>query len=197
MTSTHAIDKIASAKLKFGSEPVEVSIIGLGNTLMGDDGFGVRAAEALAARDLGEDTRVVVGGVAGMALVGHVQNSQHVIFVDAIDVRDKPGSIYRFDPDAAGVTRLRSNTSHGMGVGYLVTGARMAGCEPNVIVYAAQVADVRPNPDSLSPELEDALPLVIEMIAEEVGRLLGEGEGETPAADGPQTSRPVSQRVAP
>jgi hydrogenase maturation protease len=94
-----------------------VSVIGIGNTLMGDDGVGVRIAEKLAGQLQG--ARVVTGHMAGMSLMPAVMSAEVVIFVDAVAVGEEAGAIYRFDPDEAGITGLRSTTSHGMGIPYL------------------------------------------------------------------------------
>jgi len=149
-------------------------VLGIGNTLMGDDGVGVRIAEELSTRELGApgEVEVVIGAVAGMALVGHLRESRNVIFADAIDTDAEPGAVFCFDPDDAGVTQLRSNTTHGMSVSYLVTAARMAGADPNVLVYAVQVGDVRPNPDALTAAVEATVSPTADLIAEEIGRLL-------------------------
>ena len=154
---------------------VAVTVIGIGNTLMGDDGVGVRVAEELQTLDHGPGAEIVVGSVAGMSLVCHLLDSRHVIFVDAIDAGDEPGSIFRFDPDDVGVTSLRSNTIHGMSVSYLVTSARMSGARPDVIVYGVQVADVSCCPDTLSPPVEDAAARVVELVTEEIAGILGGG----------------------
>jgi hydrogenase maturation protease len=134
-----------------------LTIIGIGNTMMGDDGIGVRVAEALADRDLGPDCEVVVGSVAGMTLIGHFLESETVIVVDGIDVGAEPGSVYRFDADEAGVTSLRSHTSHGLSVPDLVRAARMSGASPQVIVFGIQVGDVSMRIDELSPKVSLAL----------------------------------------
>ena len=156
--------------------PASVVVLGIGNTLMGDDGVGVRIAEELSTRELGApgEVEVVTGAVAGMALVGHLRESRNVIFADAIDTDADPGTVFCFDPDEAGVTQLRSNTTHGMSVSYLVTAARMAGADPNVLVYAVQVGDVRPNPDALTAAVEATVSPTADLIAEEIGRLLAQ-----------------------
>ncbi len=147
-----------------------VTVIGIGNTLMGDDGVGVRIAEELQRRDLPPDVEVVVGSVAGMALVRHLMESEAVIFADAIDAGSEapPGSVFRFNPDDVGVTQLRSNTIHGMSVSYLVTSARLAGARPFVLVYAVQVEDVRALPDTLSTPVDAAVAIVAAMIEAEI-----------------------------
>ena len=148
-----------------------ITVIGIGNTLMGDDGVGVRVAERLQARELPEAVSVVIGSVAGMGLVGHVLASDRVIFVDAIEAGAKPGAVFRFDPDDVDVANLRSNTSHGLSVSYLVTAARLKGARPDVLIYAIQVGVVCPMPDVLTEAVEAAVAEVAEMIAADVGAI--------------------------
>ena len=159
--------------------PPRVVVLGIGNTLMGDDGVGVRIAEELSAHTLGGpgEVEVVTGAVAGMALVGYLRESPNVIFADAIEAGGQPGDVFRFDPDNAGVTQLRSNTTHGMSVSYLVTAARMAGADPEVLVYAVQVGDVRPNPDALTPAVAAAVVPTADLIAEQIASLLSQSAG--------------------
>lgn len=143
------------------------TVLCIGNTVMGDDGVGAAVARLLQERsDL--DVSIVVRANAELALIGYFEGDSRVIVVDAIDAGTEPGSVFRFDPDEAGVTELRSNNIHGMGVGYIVTNARLSGHRPSVIIYGVQVGDVRPRPDQLTDEVAAVVPLVAEMIAHEV-----------------------------
>ena len=150
-----------------------LTIIGIGNTMMGDDGIGVRVAEALADRDLGPRVEVVVGSVAGMALIGHFLESETIIVVDGIDVSAEPGSVYRFDADDAGITALRSHTSHGLSVPDLVRAARLSGASPRVLVFGIQVGDVSMRVDELSPALARAVEATADLVKAEVTRSMG------------------------
>lgn len=128
------------------------TVLCIGNTLMGDDGLGAVVAHELRQRGL-EDVRIVERPNAEMGLIRYFFDSNRIFVVDAIDVGLEPGAAFRFSPDEAGVTQLRSHNIHGMGVSYLVTNARMAGYSPDVTIYAVQVGDVRPNPDTLTDQV--------------------------------------------
>lgn len=144
-----------------------VTVIGIGNTLMGDDGVGVVVAEALASRDHGADVNVTIGYTAGMALMPAVQDAEHVIIIDAMDAGEAPGSVFRFDAEAVGLPQLRSTTSHGVGVPQLVAAARLLGnCAP-FTVFAVQVGDIMCGPDTLSPQVREALPDIVGMVEAE------------------------------
>jgi hydrogenase maturation protease len=149
-----------------------VTVLGVGNSLMRDDGVGVAVARRLLEEGgLPDGVEVVLGETAGMGLVGFFRESDAVVFVDAIDLGDEPGSVFRFGPDEAGVTSLRSNNIHGMGVGYLLTCARLSGADPEVVCVAVQVGDVRPQPDELTEAVAAALPEVAALVRAEADRL--------------------------
>ncbi|MHB8762250.1 MAG: hydrogenase maturation protease [Coriobacteriia bacterium] len=142
-----------------------VVVLGIGNTLMGDDGAGVVIARRLVGAALPDGVCVVERAAPDMGLLAYFLEPGRIFVADAIDAGSEPGAIFRFAPDEAGVTGLRSNSIHGMGVGYLVTSARLLGAKPDVVIFGIQVADIRPRPDRLSPVVAEAV--------EETARLLG------------------------
>lgn len=146
-------------------------IVGIGNTLMGDDGAGVFVAERLLEAELPGGVDCVVGETAGMALIRNFIDYPKVIVIDAIDVQAEPGDIFRFNPDEAGITDLRSHNIHGMGVSYLVTSARLMGANPDIIIYAIQVGDIRPLDRTLTEPVEKAVRRVTEMVQEELSQV--------------------------
>jgi len=150
-----------------------VCIIGIGNTLMGDDGVGVRVAEELSSRDLGAGVTVISGGTDGMALTRYFHESDAVVVVDAIAADDVPGSVFRFTPDDAGITSLRSHTSHGLSVPAIMFAARLQGACPDVIVYAVQIGDITCGFETLTERVQAAVPEVAEMVVDEARRLAG------------------------
>jgi hydrogenase maturation protease len=74
-----------------------ITILGLGNILIGDDGFGVQFVTWFADRyELPENVTIADGGTAGLGLLDIVTSTDHLIVIDAIKVADEPGSLYRF-----------------------------------------------------------------------------------------------------
>lgn len=69
-------------------------VLGIGNLLWADEGFGVRAAEALQARyHLPPDILVVDGGTQGLALIPWLRAARRVIVLDAVDLGLAPGAL--------------------------------------------------------------------------------------------------------
>lgn len=75
------------------TEP-EVLVLGIGNLLWGDEGFGVRAVEALDAQyEFPPDVKLMDGGTQGLFLLPFVQAARRLIILDAVDYRMPPGSL--------------------------------------------------------------------------------------------------------
>ena len=70
-----------------------ILVLGIGNMLWADEGFGIRVVEALD-RDfaLPDHVGVMDGGTQGLYLLPHIENLDALIIVDAIDYGLEPGS---------------------------------------------------------------------------------------------------------
>jgi hydrogenase maturation protease len=74
-----------------------VLVLGIGNLLWADEGFGVRCVEALHQRfEFPEHVQLVDGGTQGMYLLDFVCSSQRVLVLDAIDFKLVPGTLRVF-----------------------------------------------------------------------------------------------------
>lgn len=76
-------------------------VIGLGNTLMGDDGLGVAAVARLSDEwILPPNVELVFGDNWGLALLPAIEDAGRVLLVDAIDAGVAPGSDVRIERNA-------------------------------------------------------------------------------------------------
>lgn len=73
----------------------KIRIIGVGNPLMGDDGVGVETVHRLSQLRLPEGIEVIDGGTAGLSLLPYLEEVDAVIFVDAVDAGEAPGTVMR------------------------------------------------------------------------------------------------------
>ena len=71
-----------------------ILVLGIGNLLCADDGFGVRAVEALDQRwQFPANVSVLDGGTQGFGLLTKVLAARRVIVFDAIDFGQAPGTL--------------------------------------------------------------------------------------------------------
>ncbi|MDA8123617.1 MAG: HyaD/HybD family hydrogenase maturation endopeptidase [Deltaproteobacteria bacterium] len=82
------------------TKPKALTILGLGNILLGDEGFGVHFVRWFEARrQLPPSVAIVDGGTMGYALLDTVCSCDALIVIDCLKTADTPGSLYRFTRD--------------------------------------------------------------------------------------------------
>ena len=87
---------------------MKILVVGVGNALKGDDGFGVRAALALQADPrLPERVTVLETGIGGMHLVQELmQGYDAVILLDAFERGGAPGQLFLLEPELPDLASL-------------------------------------------------------------------------------------------
>lgn len=76
-------------------------ILGLGSPLMGDDGLGLVALEALRARGrFDPEPELVDGGTWGMNLLPIVETADRLLLIDAIRAGGEPGDVVVLEREA-------------------------------------------------------------------------------------------------
>ncbi|MEN8132718.1 MAG: HyaD/HybD family hydrogenase maturation endopeptidase [Pseudomonadota bacterium] len=95
MRNTHHHKTADSRVANINSElEFDTLILGIGNVLWADEGFGVRAVEALHAEyRVPPGVRLMDGGTQGMFLLPYVCQVQRLLIFDAIDFGLEPGAL--------------------------------------------------------------------------------------------------------
>jgi hydrogenase maturation protease len=173
-------DRVGEIAVGIADSPAScnVLVLGLGNPLRGDDGIGPRVVEELVARRLPEGVAVLDAGAGGLDLLRMMEGWDQVVIVDAADVdagrgQIAPGEFVRFTPEQA---RLRESSHafslHHAGLAEVLRLARALGRSlPSIIIFGMQPEDVGWG-EGLSPNVEAAIPRLIEAILEEVERIV-------------------------
>lgn len=72
----------------------DVLVLGVGNVLWADEGFGVRCAEAFAgAYQVPASVEVMDGGTQGLALINDLAEAKRILIFDAVDAKLEPGTL--------------------------------------------------------------------------------------------------------
>lgn len=78
----------------------KVLLLGIGNVLWADEGFGVRVIEEIARRyRFGPNVRLLDGGTQGIYLVDDIRWAEVLVVFDAVDYGLPPGTLKRVEGD--------------------------------------------------------------------------------------------------
>jgi hydrogenase maturation protease len=111
---------------------VSVLVLGIGNILWADEGFGVRAVEEFHQRyELPEDVVLLDGGTQGLYLVNYVQEADDLLVFDAIDYGLTPGSLKIVrDGEVPKFTGAKKMSLHQTGFQEVLSAADLLGAYP-------------------------------------------------------------------
>jgi hydrogenase maturation protease len=146
-------------------------ILGLGNPILSDDAVGLVAARRLFEHIGGEDVDLIEASTSGLQTVQLLSRYDRAVIIDSIQDKARVGEVRRLEVNELRMSPLHS--SHGVGLGEAISLARKLGMRlPDpILVYAIAVADPHTFGERLTPELERALPSLIQQIASDLTRL--------------------------
>ncbi len=141
-------------------EAPRIVVLGIGNLLWADEGFGVRCVELLAQRwRFAPHVQLVDGGTQGLYLLQHVQAATHLLILDAIDYGLEPGTLKLVEgeevPRFMGAKKM---SLHQTGFQEVLSLAQFTGCWPaQVLLVGCQPAELEDFGGSLSAPVRAAL----------------------------------------
>lgn len=111
-------------------------ILGIGNVLWADEGFGVRTVETLHRYyKFPENVTVMDGGTQGLYLLQHVQAADILVIFDAIDYGLEPGTMRLIeDENVPGFLGAKKMSLHQTGFQEVLATAEMLGHRPQQIL---------------------------------------------------------------
>jgi hydrogenase maturation protease len=147
----------------------DVLVLGVGNTLMCDDGAGPAVIGALARSAPQAGVRLVDGGTCGLALLPEIETCAALIVVDAALIDGPAGRVATYEGAAMdALLRGVKSTAHEVAMTDLLDGARALGALPErralVAVKPARIAvGLEPTPDVAAalPEAQAAVEALV------------------------------------
>jgi hydrogenase maturation protease len=158
------------------------AVIGLGNPLMGDDGFGLVALERLREEWTLDGVELVDGGTWGMSLLPLIEDSDRVVLLDAIAAGARPGEIVVLERDRLPIYLTRKLSPHQVDLRDVLAAAEWRGKLPaETVAIGVEPQSVQMGLE-LSPEVGRAVDAVVGVV---IARLVQWGhrcERREPAA---------------
>ncbi len=141
-------------------------LLGVGNLLWADEGFGVRCVEAFAASyESPENLTVADGGTQGLYLVDLFREHDPVVVFDAIDFGDPPGTLRVVrDDDIPAFVAARKMSLHQAGLQDVIACAKLlGGCAEHMLLIGVQPVELDDYGGSLRPAVRSRIPEALEI----------------------------------
>ena len=145
---------------------IAVRVLGVGNVLWADEGFGVRCVEVLGANwEFPECVELIDGGTLGLALIPLLQEATHVLLFDAVDHSGEPGSLVVARDDEVPRFMARDKMSlHQASMNDVLAALEMLGHKPAAFtVVGVKPVELGDYGGSLTPPVREQVPRAIEI----------------------------------
>ncbi len=151
---------------------MRIVVLGVGNTLLSDEGIGVRAVERLQTDyDLPPEVVVIDGGTTGMEMLEDLSNADHIVIVDAVRSGKAPASIIRLAGEQVPVFFKTKLSPHQIGLSDVLATLAFIGEAPGgVTVLGVEPVSLETGM-SLSPQVEARLPELLDLLVTELREL--------------------------
>ncbi len=151
--------------------PQKVLILGVGNLLLKDDGFGVHLVNALKENDLPENVTLLEAGTVSHQLIPQLHEIDHLIVIDVVQAGDTPGSLFRFSPEDMRFKTEQQVSLHQISLIDVLHMAELTGRRPKTVIIGVQPKDTTSWSLEMSDELKAVIPRVQDLVFEELRKL--------------------------
>lgn len=167
-----------------------VLVLGIGNLLWADEGFGVRTVEHMYQNyEVPDNVRLMDGGTQGLYLVQHVREADYLVVFDAVDYGLEPGTMKLvYDDEVPKFLGAKKMSLHQTGFQEVLATAEMLGDYPKgLFLIGVQPVELEDYGGSLRPLVKDKIePSIAHAIAylEKLGISISKRETPLPEDDG-------------
>ncbi|MGO9443460.1 MAG: HyaD/HybD family hydrogenase maturation endopeptidase [Thiobacillaceae bacterium] len=147
-------------------------VLGIGNTLLSDEGIGVHVTQQLQnILPNCDDIEILDGGTLSFTLAGPIVNADALIVVDAAQLKSIPGTLKIFEGKAMDAFLLgnRKSSVHEVGLTDLMSIAMLTGHWPGKRALVAIQPEKLDWGDYPTPQVAAAVPLACEHIQSLIG----------------------------
>ena len=145
-------------------------VLGMGNSILSDDGVGIHVAHKVAHQLNNPQVTVSETNTTGLGLLDSIVGYDKVIIIDAIQTeKGEAGQVYRMSTEDFSLTKHLSSPHQINLATALELGKMLNLAMPQKItVFAVEAKDVTSFSETCTPEVEQAIPEVVKMVLEDL-----------------------------
>ncbi len=140
----------------------KVGVLGVGNVLLKDEGFGVKLLYILKAKyDFPENVVLIDGGTAGIFLSPEIDYLDKLLIIDVVKAKGAPGEIKVYEKEDFFIDKLPLKLSpHQLGLQEVLLLNELKGTCPKEVKLVGIIPKLIETGTGLTPELEAKIPEV-------------------------------------
>ena len=145
----------------------EITVLGIGNIILSDEGFGVRVAEYLQEKyNFPDNVALIDGGTLGIELTQFITGTKKLLIIDSINGGKPPGTLFHLEGDEIRAHFNEKLSAHEVGIQDVLTMLELTGKNiSEVVVIGAQPFTLEAGVE-LSPQMKLLLPQIADKAIE-------------------------------
>lgn len=148
---------------------MRVVVLGVGNTLLMDEGVGVRVVEKLEAEyALPEGVVVIDAGTSAMEILEDLENLDLLVIADAVFAHQEPAALVKLEGDAVPAFFRRNMSPHQVGLSDVLATLEFTGRAPKTTVICGIKPVSMQLGMELTPEIAEKVPALLDMVIGEL-----------------------------
>jgi hydrogenase maturation protease len=146
----------------------KIAIVGVGNTIMGDEGFGVEVVNQLDKKICSKSIQLIDAGTGFFNIVSELRDYDKVFIIDVVHGGQRAGTVYRFGMEDLENSTHTALSLHDFGVIESIKMESIVGKVPEEFVFFGIEPDRIEFSMELSPVVKGKVHYVIEKILQEL-----------------------------
>ena len=150
----------------------KIGILGVGNLIVGDEGFGVHAVRYLEEKyEFPDNVLILDGGTAGIYMSPFLEECDPVLVIDVVDIDAEPGSMHYYSSEDVKAGKLSTRMSpHQLGLLEVLEICKLRDSAPETLEFYCVVPQHLDTSTELSdvvaPRVKDISEIVLKRLAE-------------------------------
>jgi hydrogenase maturation protease len=150
----------------------KIGILGIGNLIVGDEGFGIHTIQYLDDNYTFPDNVILKdGGTAGIYMSPFLEECDPVIVIDVVDIDAEPGSMHYYSTDDVKAGKISTRMSpHQLGLLEVLEICKLRDAAPEQVEFYCVVpktlATTTELSDVVAPRVKDIAELILKRLDE-------------------------------
>lgn len=153
-------------------EEKKIGVLGIGNLILGDEGFGIHTVQYLEENYIFPDNVLVHdGGTAGIYMSPFLEECDPVFVIDVVDIDAEPGSMHYYSNEDVKAGKISTRMSpHQLGLLEILEICKLRDAAPEKLEFYCVVPKILETTtelsDAVAPRVKEVADLILKRLEE-------------------------------